>query len=424
MEGVYTPGAFGRKFELVVNHSIFNNSTITPAALLQLREYNIGWVITVTEKNRLKFANSKDFEHVFKVAFYNIFKFKAARESWVDVIDAPVKELNLPIAQWISDSIKWMETLTQQSGLFIFSKVDQPQFANISGGADNKLVEPLKYKENCLEGLKLENHEIRFKTSCLNKAHIIRVSYFHDWNVEGAEKIFLVSPGLMLIYPTTNQVRLYYSRDIYNQIGNILSLLGFLILAYCGITKFRQFRAKTIPVDRLPISKLQKPRAYSSSLFSSIVLIFIFIVMPLKYLDILNYISERSAFNKAVQEIKAGDFSNTQKYITNLKSKHFKDEAGYLLTLVSYHKKDYASMRSPVYSHANAHPYSERTAEMRYYYSLSKFEQKDYPGIMHEVFVINRSHPKSPWTAKINAFFADWKKANPELYEQYKHEYK
>ncbi|MCL1910307.1 MAG: hypothetical protein FWG05_05170, partial [Kiritimatiellaeota bacterium] len=50
---------------------------------------------------------------------------------------------------------------------------------------------------------------ITFTTTRLNEPHIIAVSYFPDWRVKGADKIYMAGPGYMCVYPTENEVRLH-----------------------------------------------------------------------------------------------------------------------------------------------------------------------------------------------------------------------
>ena len=79
------------------------------------------------------------------------------------------------------------------------------------------------------------NEEIKFTTNLIGHPHLIKVSYHPNWKVEGADKIYLVSPSFMLVYPDQADVRLYFGKSIYNYIGEALSLIGLSILLFCGI---------------------------------------------------------------------------------------------------------------------------------------------------------------------------------------------
>ncbi|MBU5690201.1 MAG: hypothetical protein QXM68_03600 [Candidatus Aenigmatarchaeota archaeon] len=87
--------------------------------------------------------------------------------------------------------------------------------------------------QNCnVNNIKIENEKIEFDTDCIGKPHIIKVSYFPNWKVEGAEKIYMVSPAFMLVYPTQTHVKLYYGKTIIDIIGIIFSVLGLIIILF------------------------------------------------------------------------------------------------------------------------------------------------------------------------------------------------
>ena len=83
---------------------------------------------------------------------------------------------------------------------------------------------------NCVIDEQVSNEEVKFKTSCIGKPHIIKVSYFPNWKVEGADKIYIVSPAYMLVYPSQENVRIYYGETTADTAGNALTILGILFL--------------------------------------------------------------------------------------------------------------------------------------------------------------------------------------------------
>jgi len=91
------------------------------------------------------------------------------------------------------------------------------------------LLPKTKTPRNCNISEILKNEEILFRTDCTNTPHIIKVSYFPNWKIEGAEKVYLVSPAFMIVYPTRNSVRLYYGKTIPDHVGSALTYAGVLI---------------------------------------------------------------------------------------------------------------------------------------------------------------------------------------------------
>lgn len=76
---------------------------------------------------------------------------------------------------------------------------------------------------------KVNDNTIRFTTDAIGRAHIIKCAYFPNWKVRGAEKALMVSPSFMLVYPTQNEVELYYGYTFSDNVGRAFSLLGLLL---------------------------------------------------------------------------------------------------------------------------------------------------------------------------------------------------
>ena len=77
----------------------------------------------------------------------------------------------------------------------------------------------------------VEPDRIEFSTDAVGLPHLIKVSYFPDWKVEGAAKIYLATPSYMLVYPQRSHVVIYYARGASDWIGLALSALALLGLA-------------------------------------------------------------------------------------------------------------------------------------------------------------------------------------------------
>jgi hypothetical protein len=76
----------------------------------------------------------------------------------------------------------------------------------------------------------LENYRITFDTTCPEKPHIVKVSYFPRWSAGDSGRMFPVSPGYMIVYPNHTHVELVYRRTLLDQTGVALTLVGILIV--------------------------------------------------------------------------------------------------------------------------------------------------------------------------------------------------
>ncbi|MBF0287086.1 MAG: hypothetical protein HQM14_04650 [SAR324 cluster bacterium] len=103
-----------------------------------------------------------------------------------------------------------------------------PEKENVQGKmnvTDCKVTEEVHYEA------------IRFETNCPGKPHLLKVAYNPGWHVKGGHGPYLASPAFMLVYPTSNQVELFYDNVKPRQIGLTLTGIGIgLFLTLLGAT--------------------------------------------------------------------------------------------------------------------------------------------------------------------------------------------
>ena len=68
--------------------------------------------------------------------------------------------------------------------------------------------------------------EISFTTDRIGEPHIVKVSWFPNWKVEGAKGPWMLSPGLMVVVPTQSEVRLSYRDTPVDLAGKALTVAG------------------------------------------------------------------------------------------------------------------------------------------------------------------------------------------------------
>ncbi len=87
----------------------------------------------------------------------------------------------------------------------------------------------------CSVSEEIRDEEIIIKTSDPGVPLLIKGSYHPNWKVEGADRIYLVSPSFMLVYPNRPDVRLSFGRTVWDYLGYALTGAGILILPLIGI---------------------------------------------------------------------------------------------------------------------------------------------------------------------------------------------
>jgi hypothetical protein len=74
--------------------------------------------------------------------------------------------------------------------------------------------------------------QLEFTTDRIGEPHVVKVSYFPNWHVEGAEGPWMLSPGLMVVVPTQAKVRLVYRDTPVDLAGKALTVgaVGALVV--------------------------------------------------------------------------------------------------------------------------------------------------------------------------------------------------
>jgi hypothetical protein len=91
----------------------------------------------------------------------------------------------------------------------------------------------------------LEDHRISFTTTAIGVPHLVKVSYFPNWQVEGAEGPYRAAPSLMVVVPTQEQVVLEFRNTSAENIGIALTVLALGGLAAYAYLRRRERRERT-----------------------------------------------------------------------------------------------------------------------------------------------------------------------------------
>jgi hypothetical protein len=76
----------------------------------------------------------------------------------------------------------------------------------------------------------MDDHQIAFTTTAVGVPHVIKVSYFPNWEAEGAEGPFRATPSLMVVVPTEEQVTLTFGVTWVEKVGRLLTVTGLLVI--------------------------------------------------------------------------------------------------------------------------------------------------------------------------------------------------
>jgi hypothetical protein len=89
--------------------------------------------------------------------------------------------------------------------------------------------------------------QLSFTTDRVGEPHIVKVSWFPNWQVKGAEGPWMLSPGLMVVVPTQRQVTLSYRDTPVDLAGKALTAFGVAALLAPTVLGRVRRRRRRIP---------------------------------------------------------------------------------------------------------------------------------------------------------------------------------
>jgi hypothetical protein len=102
--------------------------------------------------------------------------------------------------------------------------------------------EPLKDPGPVADVRWVGNERLEFTTDRIGEPHVVKVSWFPNWQAEGADGPWLLSPGLMVVVPTQQDVALTYRDTPLEVAGKAMTLAGLAVLAATAALWIRRRR--------------------------------------------------------------------------------------------------------------------------------------------------------------------------------------
>ena len=94
--------------------------------------------------------------------------------------------------------------------------------------------------DGVVSDIKLEDHRISFTTTAVGVPHLVKVSYFPNWQAQGAEGPYRAAPSLMVVVPTEEDVVLEFSRSGDEYIGMVLTFAALVGMGTHALRRRRQ----------------------------------------------------------------------------------------------------------------------------------------------------------------------------------------
>jgi hypothetical protein len=211
-------------------------SRLNPKALPAYFDlYNLSQLILMTDKGREAIATSPLFEKEASFGDISIYRYRDCDGRYVDV--PRVRPVLFQGKDWPEDFFRWykagdhLDRLMIPEG-YVKDEADRRLFpTRITSFQDLHRVagEPLDRSDLRIE-TRLEHLRISFTTNRVGVPHLVKVSYYPNWQVKGARGVYPVSPHLMLVVPREREVVLTYGRTFWDRVGMAVSAVTLLLL--------------------------------------------------------------------------------------------------------------------------------------------------------------------------------------------------
>jgi len=206
--------------------------------ITHLQLMNIPYLLTHSEVVTEQVMVDPRAELLAEFGAYRIFRISGC-SGYVEVMPNEPVRLKVEAGEWRDIANAWY---LEESALDVPMVWDRGEkalegFVTITGDqATNPPATPIN-TEGYVTNEMLENDKLTFDTTAVGQPHWVKISYFPNWHVEGAEGPFLASPSMMMVIPTQSHVTLYYGRTAANTVGQVFQVLAWALLL--GLTAWR-----------------------------------------------------------------------------------------------------------------------------------------------------------------------------------------
>jgi hypothetical protein len=169
---------------------------------------------------------------------YRLYQIKDC-SGYVEIMKNEPVRLQVAQDKWTAIAVDWYKNADALDTPLVWDNGEEAlkQFDSVSSVEAISPPETPITTTGTVTNVKLENESLSFDTTAIGVPHWIKISYFPNWHVKGAEGPYLASPSMMMVIPTQSHVELYYGGTWRNTLGQTLEVIAWALLL--GITVWR-----------------------------------------------------------------------------------------------------------------------------------------------------------------------------------------
>lgn len=153
-----------------------------------------------------------------------------------------------PRERWLEIGTSWFQHADEWAALpadagprewqHIDAKIDLTRREGEPGASGRRVdivtpaqaIEPVALSPVVVSNVVLGQSDVSFSVDKIGVPVLVRVSYFPNWKVDGAKGPFRVAPNMMVVIPTSNNVKLHYGSTSRDYMAYLLTFIGIGVL--------------------------------------------------------------------------------------------------------------------------------------------------------------------------------------------------
>ena len=202
------------------------------AALNHLKLFNVSHLILAEPESRKAAWNNPSYRSVLRKGPFEVFQVMGNSGAYVEplkyrpvLISGP--DFRKPFHRWFRNP--------QNNVFLVYDENPGPE--DTRRFAKPPALKPLPPLNRPVRS-RVGQNEILIEQAAIGHPLLVKVSYHPNWKAKGADRIYPVSPGFMLIYPRSETVLLTYGPSLTEHLGGVLSLVTVVAMVIVLCIRF------------------------------------------------------------------------------------------------------------------------------------------------------------------------------------------
>ena len=213
-----------------------------------LKELGVDYYITNSEKLFEEALKSKDLIYINKVNRFGIFGVKESYKIVPLQREIEVIFLENTSRRVLSSLFRERESRFYEYSINNFYNLQSskhfveipPSEKDIFSNLNTTITKTID--QEGISNVVISDNKISFDTEFVGRPHIVKISYFPNWELNSGYGPYRIDPSFMLIVPSTNYVELEFKRDTIELVSLILSILLISISLFLNKKNIRMVK--------------------------------------------------------------------------------------------------------------------------------------------------------------------------------------